>query len=158
MALANKATNTTKYVAGGTGDNIIPDGYIKSVEKVWIDSYVFSSAATIGTGMVIDIAVIPAGKKIAGIEVYGLNASAISATSTNAVSIGARYGTGAVTNATQFLGATTLGTVTFNNSPIFATSGIGVECTSSTHTIFLLFTAASPSITGGTITTKVRYT
>lgn len=158
MALANKAANVTKYAAGGTGDNVIPDGFIKTVEKVWIDSYTFSSSATIGTGMVIDIAVIPAGKKITGIEVYGLNASAISATSTNAVSIGARYGTGAVTNATQFLGATTLGTVTFNDVPLMARSGIGVEVTSATHTIFLQFTAATPSITAGTITTKVRYT
>lgn len=158
MALANRATNTTKYAAGGTGDNIIPDGYIKSVEKVWLDTYVFSSSATIGTGMVIDIAVIPAGKKITGIEVWGLAAALISATSTNAVSIGARYGTGAVTNATQFLGATTLGTVTFNNIPIMANSGLNVEVTSSTHTIFLQFTAATPSITAGTITTKVRYT
>ena len=158
MALANKATNVTKYVAGGSGDNIIPDGMIKTVEKVWLDTYVFSSAATIGTGMVIDIAVVPAGKKITGISVFGLNASAISATSTNAVSIGARFGTGAVTNATQFLGATTLGTATFNDNPIMARSNIGVEVTSSTHTIFLLFTAATPSITGGTISTIVRYT
>lgn len=158
MALANKATYKTKYDAGGTGDNIIPDGYIKSVEKVWVDTYVFSSSATIGTGMVIDIAVIPAGKKIQGIEVWGLAAASISATSTNAVSIGARYGTGTVTNATQFLAATTLGTVTFDNIPVLAKSNLGVECTSATHTIFLQFTAASPSITAGTIVTKVRYT
>jgi hypothetical protein len=157
MALANKAVNVTKYDAGGSGDNIIPDGFIKSVEKVWIDTYVFSTSATIGTGMVIDIAKIPVGKKITGIEVYGLAAAQISATSTNAVSIGARY-VNAVTNATQFLGATTLGTVTFDNNPIIARSNIGVEVTGSTHTIFLHFTAASPSITGGTITTKVRYT
>jgi hypothetical protein len=158
MALANKATQVTKYAAGGSGDNVIPDGYIKTVEKVWIDSYVFSSSATIGTGMVIDIAVIPAGKKITGIEVYGLAAAQISATSSNAVSIGARYGTTATTNATQFLGATTLGTVTFDNVPIMARSSLGVECTSATHTIFLHFTVATPSITGGTIVTKVRYT
>lgn len=158
MALANTAVNVTKYNAGGSGDNVIPDGFIKTVEKVWVDSYVFTSAATIGTGMIIDIAKIPVGKKITGIEVYGLNASAISATSTNAVSIGARFGSGAITNATQFLGATTLGTVTFDNNPIVARSGIGVELTGSSHTIFLLFTAASPSITGGTIVTKVRYT
>lgn len=158
MALANKAANVTKYAAGGTGDNIIPDGFIKTVEKVWLDTYTFSSSATIGTGMVIDIAVIPAGKKVTGIEVYGLAASQISATSTNAVSIGARYGTTATTNATQFLGAVTLGTVTFNDVPIIARSGINVECTSSTHTIFLHFTAATPSITAGTIATKVRYT
>lgn len=157
MALANKATNMTKYAAGGSGDNIIPDGFIKSTEKTWIDTFVFSSALTIGTGMIIDIAQIPVGKKITGIEVYGLNASGISATSTNAVSIGARYGSTAVTNATQFLGATTLGTVTFDNNPIFARSNIGVELTGAYHTIFLLFTAATPSITGGTLVTKVKY-
>lgn len=157
MALANKATNVTKYVAGGTGDNIIPDGFIKTVEKVWLDTYVFSSAATIGTNMVIDIAVIPVGKKIAGIEILGLSAAQISATSTNALSIGARYANN-VTNATQFLAATTLGTSTFDNTPIFAKSNINVEVTGSTHTIFLQVTAASPSITAGTIVTKVRYT
>lgn len=153
-----KAVNVTKYDAGGSGDNIIPDGFIKSVQKVWLDSFTWSSASTIGAGLVVDIAKIPAGKKISGIEVYGLNAAAISATSTNAVSIGARYGTGSVTNATQFLGATTLGTATFDNFPIVARSGINVECTTSTHTIFLYFTAANPSITGGTLYTKVLYT
>ncbi len=158
MALANKAANVTKFDAGGTGDNIIPDGFIKTVEKVWLDTFVFSTSLTIGTGMIIDIAQIPQGKKITGIEVWGLKASGISATSTNAVSIGARYGTTAVTNATQFLGATTLGTVTFDNIPVYATSGLNVEVTGAAHRIFLQFTAASPSITGGTIVTKVRYT
>jgi len=158
MALANKAANVTKYDAGGTGDNIIADGFIKTVEKVWIDTYTYSSSATIGTGMVIDIAKIPAGKKITGIEVYGVGGTALSATSSNAVSIGARYGAGAVTNATQFLAATTFGTISHENAPVTADSGIGVEVTSSTHTIFLQFTAASPSITAGTITTKVLYT
>ena len=157
MALANKATNVTKYIAGGTGDNIIPDGFIKSVEKVWLDTYVFSSAATIGTGMVIDIAVIPVGKKLVGVEIWGLSAAQISATSSNALSLGARYVNG-VTNATQFLAATTLGTVTFDNIPIYAKSNLNVEMTGSTHTIFLQITAASPSITAGTIVTKVRYT
>ena len=153
-----KATNVTKYDAGGSGDNVIPDGFIKSVEKVWIDTYTFSSSATIGIGTIIDCAKIPAGKKVTSIEVWGLSASQISATSTNAVSIGARYGTGTVTNATQFLAATTLGTVTFDNVPVRARSGIGVEVTSSTHTIFLYFTGANPSITSGTITTIVKYT
>lgn len=166
MALANKAVNVTKYVAGGTGDNIIPDGFIKSVEKVWLDTYVYSSSATIGTGMVIDIAVIPVGKKITGIEVVGVGGTTLSATSTNAISIGARYGVGAVTNATQFLAATTFGALTVSGytatisqfAPLCANTGLNTEVTGSTHTIFLQFTAASPSITGGTIFTKVRYT
>lgn len=166
MALANKATNVTKYVAGGTGDNIIPDGFIKAVEKVWLDTYVYSSSATIGTGMVIDIGIIPVGKKITGIEIMGVGGATLSATSTNAISIGARYGTTATTNATQFLAATTYGALGLSGgtatisvySPLCANTGLNVEVTGSTHTIFLQFTAASPSITGGTIATKVRYT
>jgi hypothetical protein len=155
MALANKATNVTKYDLGGSGDNVIADGFIKSVEKHWIDTYVFSSAATIGTGMVIDIAKIPENKKITGIEVYGVGSGDLSATSSNAMAIGARYGTGTVTNGVQFLAATTYGTNTA--TPINALSGIGVAVTGSAHTIFLHFLTASPSITAGTITTIVRY-
>ena len=158
MALANKAANVTKYDAGGSGDNIIADGFIKTVEKVWIDSYTYSSSATIGTGMIIDCAKVPKGKKITEIKVLGVGGTTLSATSTNAVSIGARYGTTATTNATQFLAATTFGTVTHVNMPIVASSGIGIEVTGSTHTIFLHFTAGSPSITAGTITTIVKYT
>lgn len=165
MALQNAATYMTKYAAGGSGDNIIPDGYIKSVEKTWIDTFIYSSALTIGTGMIIDIARIPQGKKITGIEVYGLGGATLSATSTNAVSIGARYGTTAITNATQFLAATTYGALGLSGgcatispySPLCANAGIGAELTGAFHTIFLLFTAASPSITGGTLVTKVKY-
>lgn len=152
-----KATMVTKYDAGGSGDNVIPDGFIKAVEKVWLDTYTFSSSATIGIGTIVEIAQIPVGKKITSIEVDGLNASSISATSSNAVSIGARYGTTTVTNATQFLGVTTLGTVTFDNFPVRARSGLNVEVTGASHRIFLQFTVANPSITGGTLTTRVKY-
>lgn len=156
MALANKANNITKYDAGGTGDNIIADGFIKTVEKVWIDTITVSASNTVGVGAIFDIAKIPVGKKVTGVEVYGVGGGLLSATSTNAMSIGARFGTTAVTNATQFLGASTYGNLTVN--PVLAVSNIGVEVTGSTHTIFLQFTAASASITGGTITTKVKYT
>lgn len=152
-----KSANVTKYDAGGSGDNVIPDGFIKSVEKVWVDSFTFSSASTIGSGMIVEIAQIPQGKKITSISVFGLAASLISATSTNAVSIGARYGSAAVTNATQFLAATTLGTATFNNGALSANTGLMTELTGASHRIFLMFTAASPSITAGTLYTIVRY-
>lgn len=62
-----QAGNVTKFTAGGSGDNIVPDGYIKTVEKVWIDSY------TIGftnTNTTIDIAVLPPNKKITGVTAY----------------------------------------------------------------------------------------
>ena len=154
-----KSANLTKYDAGGTGDNIIPDGYIKTVEKVWIDTYTYSSAATIGTGLVVEVASIPQGKKITGIEVYGLQS--LSATSTNAVSIGTKIAAG-TTHATLFLAATTFGTAALfgqmNVGPIKAVSNLPYELTGGTNRIFLLFTAANPSVTAGTITTVVRYT
>lgn len=156
MALANKATNVTLYDAGGSGDNIIADGFIKTVEKVWIDTITISSSLTAGVGAIFDIAKVPAGKKITGIEVYGVGAGNLDAGTTANISIGARYGTGSVTNATQFLAARTFGSTTLD--PFFANTNIGIECTSSTHTIFVQFTGASASITSSTITTKVKYT
>ncbi len=165
MAILNIAANLTKFDAGGSGDNIIPDGFIKTVEKVWLDTITISSALTIGSTMTIEFASIPANKKITGIEIYGLGA--ISATSTNAISIGTKmlqgtfsggtYGT--VTNQTLFLAATTLGTITFNQGfPIMANAYLGIALTGGTNRIFMQFSGASPSITSATIFTKVRYT
>lgn len=60
------STNVTKFEAGGGGDNYIPDGYIKSVEKVWLDTY---TMAQVDTKATIDLAVLPANKKITSVEV-----------------------------------------------------------------------------------------
>lgn len=151
-----KATNLTKYDAGGSGDNIVAQGLIKTVEKVWLDTYVYSSSSTIGTGMQIEIAAIPAGRKITGIEVYGIGT--LSATSTNNISIGTKLASG-VTNSTLFLAATTYGTgYTKQQNFITANDGLYTELTGGTNKIILTFGGASPSVTGGTLYTKVRYT
>lgn len=162
------ATNLTRKDAGGSGDNIIPDGFIKSVEKVWLDTFVYSSSSTIGATTFIEFASIPQGKKIAGIEIYGLGG--LSATSTNAISIGTKmlqatfaggtYGT--VTNATFFLSATTFGTATmvgqFLTDPaIYANNNLYYELTGGTNRIFCQFSGASPSVTGGTLYFKTRW-
>lgn len=60
-----EAANVAKYTAGGSGDNVIADGYIRTVEKVWLDSY---TIAFTNTNTTIDIAVLPPNKKITGIE------------------------------------------------------------------------------------------
>ena len=57
---------TTKYQAGGSGDNYVPDGFIKTVEKVWMDSY---TIAFTNTNTTIDIAVVQPNKKIVSVEV-----------------------------------------------------------------------------------------
>lgn len=149
------SANLTKVDAGGSGSNYVADGYIKTVEKVWIDTYTYSAAATIGIGTVIEVASIPAGKKITGIEVIGLEA--LSATSTNTIQIGTKVASG-VTHATLFLAATTFGNSWRGQQGVKATSNIPYELTGGTNRIFLLFAAANPSVTVGTLTTIVRYT
>lgn len=62
------AANVTKYDAGGSGDNIISDGYIKSVEKVWIDSYALTAGLSTATSICIGI--VPANAKITEVVVY----------------------------------------------------------------------------------------
>ena len=59
------SANITKYNAGGSGDNYIADGYIKTVEKIWMDSYTFAQT---GTNTTIHIASLPPNKKITSIE------------------------------------------------------------------------------------------
>ena len=64
--MAVQSGNLTKYIAGGSGDNIIADGYIKTVEKVWIDSYTFAQT---GTNTTIQIAKLDDNKKITSIVI-----------------------------------------------------------------------------------------
>lgn len=60
--------NLTKYNAGGSGDNIVADGYIKTVEKVWLDNYTLTSVITL-TNTTISLATLPENKKLTGITV-----------------------------------------------------------------------------------------
>jgi len=154
-----KAANITKFDAGGTGDNIIPDGYIKSVEKVWIDTYTYSATATIGVGLVVEVATIPAGKKITGIDLY---LPGLSATTTCTVTMGTKIAAG-TTHATLFLAAKRYGG---DSDLVAGSNAIGkisadklpYELTGGTNRIFVMFLGANASVTVGTITTVVRYT
>ena len=96
-----KATQVTKYDAGGSGDNYIADGYIKTVEKVWLDSYT-ATAIAIGSDDSIKIAVIPANKKITSIEVQ---LPALNPTSTLATIFIGSAATFLMTSANCYLGS-----------------------------------------------------
>lgn len=63
-----KSANATKYDAGGSGDNYIAGGYIKSVEKVWIDTY--NNTVVLSSLDTIKIGVVPANAKITDVIVY----------------------------------------------------------------------------------------
>lgn len=64
-----KAANVTKYDNGGSGDNYIADGFIKSVEKIWMDSYTIGTS-TIASSDSILIGKVPKGKKLTSIVIY----------------------------------------------------------------------------------------
>jgi hypothetical protein len=102
---------------------------------------------------VVEIAAIPAGKKVTGIDVYGLGTIA---STTCTVQIGAKQANG-TSAATLFLAATVYGSAAFTG-PLRANAGLPYECTGGTNRIFLLFAAANQTVTAGTITTVVRYT
>jgi hypothetical protein len=65
---AVKGGNVTKYDAGGSGDNVIGDGYIKATEKVWLDNYTLTGNITL-TNTTISIATLQPNKKLTSIEI-----------------------------------------------------------------------------------------
>lgn len=158
------STYVTKYQAGGSGDNYIPDGYIKTVEKVWIDTY---TIAFTNTNTTIDIAVLPLNKKVTGIqaEIYS------TASQTNGtVSIG--FSTDAAVD--TFLSATTL-SHNLTRTTIELPGGLNSPATSTSTTLFVgtmngfQFVTTGTQVTvslklnnwtmtTGTVKTIVRYT
>jgi hypothetical protein len=166
-----QAANVTKYAAGGSGNNYIPNGYIKAIENVWFDNY---TIAFTNTNTTIDIAILPNNKKIMGIEVVILT----SVTQTNGtVSIG--FSTDA--NIDTFIPATTLThnqTITSISLPTMGLVMVGASATPTSATIvttvpmrqaaYQLVTTGSQTtislklnnwtMTTGTIYTIVRYT
>lgn len=60
--------NITKYNAGGSGDNIIANGQIRTVEKIWLDNYTLTGVITL-TNTTISIATLPEGATLTDIHV-----------------------------------------------------------------------------------------
>lgn len=168
------ATNVALYNLGGSGDNLIADGYVRCTEKIWLDSYVYStaSAALLTTADTVLIGYIPANKKIIGCEVY---LPATFAPTNSAISVGPSYSTALlITSSTAYVVASfalTTSAVALNcvrlNNPL----GMGFVVTSSTSAvsggtiqtfvntaIYMSFSVAITAPTAGTITTILRYT
>ena len=97
------AANTTKVRAGGSGDNVVHDGFIKTVEKVWIDSFTTASGGTawnISSNSLV-IAKVPRGKKITDVIV---SVPALGTVAGTIVTLYCSYGTLAPTSLTASLG------------------------------------------------------
>ena len=150
-------TNLTKYNAGGTGDNIISDGYIKTVEKVWMDSLTFSAVLT--TADTVAIASIPPNKKITDVIVSFPTALA---PTTATINVGTasdtdKFITAAVPVAESgAAGGQAARTVARMNN----TDGFQYVTTSTTNTTIYLSIGviAMTAPTAGTIKTTVKYT
>ena len=151
---AFKGANKTKYDAGGTGDNIVADGYIKTVEKVWMDTFTFSAILT--TADTVAIATIPANKKITAVEVYFPALTPSDCT----------INVGTTGDADKFIAAApvaksyaeTPGLVALEKITMDNTDGFQFVTTAATDIFFALANKAITAPTAGTIKTIVRYT
>lgn len=141
--------NVTKLAAGATGDNVILDGYVNTVEKVWIDSYTFSAVLT--TADTIAIAKVPANKKITGVKVYipgGFTPT------TTTINVGMAGDKGYfITSAALTIDTALVNVYTMNN-----VTGFSYVTTDSTTILFSLSVAAITAPTAGTIKTIVLWT
>ena len=166
------AANVALYQLGASGSNAIPDGYVRTTEKVWIDSYVYSTASTANmtTGDTLIIGYIPAGKKIIGCEVYFPTTFA---PVTCLINVGPSYSTSLlISSATVNVTAVTAGSLNYNKVSMNNPAGFAFVCTSSTTAvsggtilqnvntpIYLSFSGvALTTPTSGTISTILRYT
>lgn len=151
------SANVTKLRAGGSGDNYIADGYIKTVEKVWIDTYALASViATLDTLVIAQIA---PGKKITDVIVFF---PAITPTSST-------INVGTVSDVDKFIddaavvraaGVTAVAPTAVESVRMDNLDGALYVTTGSTLTDIILSIgiAATTAPTVGTITTIVKYT
>ena len=151
---AFKGANVTKYEAGGSGDNYIPDGYIKSVEKVWMDSFTFSAVLT--TADTIVIAKVPPNKKITAVEVYFPALTPTAATVQVGISGDADK---FIKSARVSASSTEAGALlAINKLEMNNPDGFQFVTTAATDILFNLDTVAITAPTAGTITTIVKFT
>ena len=169
MATASvKAANVTKYDAGGSGDNVIADHTIKTVEKVWLDSYTLTGNVTL-TNTTISLATLPKGALLTSVQVM-IDTSVTQSSGT--VSLGwasdaDAAGFGSLISAATITHNATVSSLNFpvtgGLSAVVATaqeagkiSGFQAEATGTKVTIALKLN--NWTMTTGTIKSIVRYT
>ena len=146
--------NKTKYDAGGSGDNCIADGYIKSVEKIWMDSLAFTAVLT--TADTVCIATIPKNKKITAVEVYFPALTPSDCT----INVGTAGDTDKFISEAPVAKswAETPGLVSLEKIVMNNTDGFQFVTTAATDIFLSLSNKAITAPTAGTIKTIVKYT
>jgi hypothetical protein len=135
------ATNVALYALGGSGDNLIGDGYIRATEKVWIDSYVMNTAsvALLTTSDTLLIGYVPANKKIVSVEVV---LPATWAPTTCAICVGTSYSTSLfISSSTSYFNINTSTTLVLTNK-VTINNVLGQN---------FVLTSSTTSVSGGTI-------
>jgi len=152
---AYKGANMTKYDAGGSGDNIIADGYIKTVEKVWTETYTIPNVA-LSTADTLAIASIPPNKKIVGCDVYF---SALTPT-TCTILVGSATSTDLIIDEAPTVAVSADGVTVAGKTHVEMNVATLPTTSSTTNTVIYLKigTIAMTAPTNGTIRTTVRYT
>lgn len=169
---AVKGVNVTKFDAGGSGDNYIPDGYIKSVEKIWMDNYTLTAVITL-TNTSIALCTLPKNKKITSIDIL-IETSAsqtngtISVGFTTDANIDTLLGVSTIThNLTQtsislpygFISASGPATVTSGtNVTHFPGAQAGFQKVTSGTQVTIALKLNNWTMTTGTVKSIVRYT
>lgn len=150
--------NVTKYNNGGSGDNYISDGYIKSVEKIWMDTVTIGTTA-ITTADTVVIAKIGPGRKITDVIVT------YPALTTENGATGSTLAVGVTGDLDKFIDDVDISVPTVLSKYVDYTltarmnAGTGYVTTGSTTTdIILSIGRRAATTTGSTITTIVKYT
>lgn len=159
------AGNVLKYNNGGSGDNYIADGFIKTVEKVWIDTYTVGTT-TIASSDSILIGKVPSGKKLTAIAVYTPSLMAAASNCTLFLDTGA---TMIMTAANTYLGtaqadgvASGTDTADINKAQTWRLKGdkMGLEMPKDVDIYMKLVVSGgvATAVTAGTIRTMIKYT
>jgi hypothetical protein len=148
-----KAANITKYDAGGSGDNNVGNGQIKTVEKVWLDTYTLSNAV-VPSGTTIEIAEVPNGAKITSVELFfpALSTGAALTGSTITITTATKAG---VTSSTALLSA---GEAAAGVLTLKANANVPHAITDSYNRVVFAVGRIATTTTAGTIRSIVRYT
>lgn len=157
MALSSvKAANVTKWDSGSEAStSYIADGYIKTVEKVWIDTYTFTAA--IPSSAQLTIAYIPKNKKITSIDlIFPALSTGASGTGTT-ISLGIKSATGSFLSAGEACaGITALSANLAGHAG--NTCGLLYITTSDSTQVVATFERIATTTLTGTIVSIVRYT
>lgn len=164
------STNMTLHNSGSSGDNLIPEGYIRTVENIWLDSFNFTTVLT--TADTVCIGLIPANRHITSVEIYLPNGFTPTNTTINvgvsgSTSLLISSSTAYVVGNLAATGSTLLvaNKVTMNNVlgfPYITTYGTvvvsgGVLKKQMTRVYISLGVTAMTSPTAGTISSIIRY-